>query len=137
MHGRTIELGSLLADAADRQRRLPVVPLLVERDGDYLLLPADDFTLQAGDQLLFASPLAAQRKLELTLRNANELDYVLTGNDHSGSLLGKLLAGARPGAAAIAARVKKFPDTGCYSAGRAVQFAISVKKHTLIYLTNT
>jgi hypothetical protein len=46
MHGRTIELGSLLADAADRQRRLPVVPLLVERDGDYLLLPADDFTLQ-------------------------------------------------------------------------------------------
>lgn len=93
MHGRTIELGSLLADAADRQRRLPVVPLLVERGTDYLLLPADDFTLQPGDQLLFASPLAAQRELELTLRNANELDYVLTGNDHSGSLLGKLLAG--------------------------------------------
>ena len=56
-------------------------------------MPADDFTLQADDQLLFASPLAAQRELELTLRNANELDYVLTGNDHSGSLLGKLLAG--------------------------------------------
>lgn len=69
------------------------MPLLVERGTDYLLLPADDFTLQAGDQLLFASPLAAQRELELTLRNANELDYVLTGNDHSGSLLGKLLAG--------------------------------------------
>lgn len=92
MHGRSIALGSLLLDAADRKCRLPVVPLLIERDGDYLLLPADDFSLQAGDQLLFASPLSAQRKLELTLRNANELDYVLSGNEHSGSLLGKLLS---------------------------------------------
>ena len=38
-------------------------------------------------------PLDVVAELELTLRNANELDYVLTGNDHSGSLLGKLLAG--------------------------------------------
>ncbi len=93
MHGRTIELGSLLADAADRQRRRPVGPLLGERGRAYLLFAADDAPLRVGGLLLFASPLAAQRELELTLRNANELDYVLTGNDRSGSLLGKLLAG--------------------------------------------
>ncbi len=92
MHDRPIRLGELLADAADRQQRLPVVPLLLERGNDYFLLPADDFALQAGDQLLFASPLMAQREVELTLRNANELDYVLTGRENSGSLLGKLLA---------------------------------------------
>lgn len=92
MHDKRIRLGDILVDAADRQHQLPVVPLLVERGSDYFLLPTDDFSLQAGDQLLFASPLAAQRRLELTLRNANELDYVLTGKENSGSLLGKLLA---------------------------------------------
>jgi len=92
MRDRAVCIGDILRDGADRERRLPVVPLLVERGSDYFLLPADDFRLQAGDQLLFASPLAAQRNLELTLRNANELDYVLSGQEHSGSLLGKLLA---------------------------------------------
>jgi len=92
MHDRPIRLGQLLVDAIDRQQRLPVVPLLLERGNDYMLLPGDDCLLQAGDQLLFASPLAAQRSLELTLRNANELDYVLTGRENSGSLLGRLLA---------------------------------------------
>ncbi|MBS1140942.1 MAG: TrkA-N [Proteobacteria bacterium] len=92
MHDKRIRLGDILVDAADRQHQLPVVPLLVERGSDYFLLPAGDFILQAGDQLLFASPLSAQRRLELTLRNANELDYVLTGKENSGSLLGKLLA---------------------------------------------
>ncbi len=92
MHNQSICLGDILRDGADRERRLPVVPLLVERGSDYFLLPAADFRLQAGDQLLFASPLAAQRDLELTLRNANELEYVLSGREHSGSLLGKLLA---------------------------------------------
>lgn len=87
-----VRLGDLFTDAADRTARLPVVTLLVERKGDYILLPGDDFMLNADDQLLFAGPLTAQRKLELTLRNLNELDYVLTGRENSGSLLGKLLA---------------------------------------------
>ena len=94
LHEQKILLGDILPDGANRELRLPVVPLLVERGSGYFLLPADDFRLQAGDQLLFASPLAAQRDLELTLRNANELEYVLTGHENSGSLLGKLL-GAR------------------------------------------
>ncbi|HLO65119.1 MAG TPA: NAD-binding protein [Azonexus sp.] len=94
MQDQKIRLGDILPDGANRECRLPVVPLLVERGSDYFILPGDDFRLRAGDQLLFASPLAAQRDLELTLRNANELAYVLTGHENSGSLLGKLL-GAR------------------------------------------
>ncbi len=92
LHERKICLGELLPSGADRSQRLPAVPLLVERGRDYVLLPADDFRLEAGDQLLFASPLATQRSLELTLKNANELNYVLSGDEHSGSLLGRLLA---------------------------------------------
>jgi voltage-gated potassium channel len=92
MNDQKICLGEILPDGAERSRRLPTVPLLVERGKDYILLPADDFVLRAGDQLLFASPRRAQRSLDLTLKNANELEYVLTGHENSGSLLAKLLA---------------------------------------------
>lgn len=92
MHDRKIRLGELLQSGSDRSRRLPVMPLLLERSNTRLMLPADDFPLQAGDRLLLASPHAVQQRLELTLQNANELDYVLTGKENSGSLLGRLLA---------------------------------------------
>jgi len=92
MHERRIRLADILPDGADRSRRLPAVALLIERGAECHLLPEDDFRLEAGDQLLMASPLPAQRDLELTLKNANELDFVLTGRENSGSLLGRLLA---------------------------------------------
>ena len=68
---------------------------VLERGSDCHLLPDDEFLLQAGDQLLMASTLPAQRDLELTLKNANELDFVLTGHENSGSLLARLLAPKR------------------------------------------
>ncbi len=92
INSRPIQLGEIMRDGADRSCRLPIVPLLVERDADSLLLPNETFVLQAGDRLLFASTLAARRDLELSLNNANELDFVLTGHENSGSLLGRLLA---------------------------------------------
>ena len=92
INSRPIQLGEIMRDGADRSCRLPIVPLLVERDADSLLLPNETLVLQAGDRLLFASTLAARRDLELSLNNANELDFVLTGHENSGSLLGRLLA---------------------------------------------
>ena len=92
INSRPIQLGEIMRDGADRSCRLPIVPLLVERDADSLLLPNETFVLQAGNRLLFASTLAARRDLELSLNNANELDFVLTGHENSGSLLGRLLA---------------------------------------------
>ena len=62
---RPIRLGEILPDGADRSQRLPAVPLLVERGTDCHLLPDDEFLLEAGDQLLMASPLYAQRDLEI------------------------------------------------------------------------
>ena len=92
INSRPIQLGEIMRDGADRSCRLPIVPLLVERDADSLLLPNETFVLQAGDRQLFASTLAARRDLELSLNNANELDFVLTGHENSGSLLGRMLA---------------------------------------------
>jgi hypothetical protein len=82
-----LALGDILRDSRERSERLPVVALMVERLGQAITLPPDDFVLDAGDNLLFASSLDARRRLELTLANANELAFVVHGRDNSGSWL--------------------------------------------------
>ena len=95
MQGRRIALGDILRDGTERSRPLPVATLLLRREDQVMLLPADDFPLAPGDELLLASTLAARRNLELTLHNPNELDYVLTGHETTGSWLSSRLAAHR------------------------------------------
>jgi len=95
MQARRIALGEILRDGTDRSQPLPATALLIRRDDRLVLLPPDDFPLAAGDELLIASSLAARRNLELTLHNPNELDYVLTGRELTGSLLSHWLAARR------------------------------------------
>lgn len=87
MSGERITLGVILRDGTDRSQPLAAIVLLVRRHRQDFLLPDDDFLLNAGDQLLLASTSAARRNFELTLHNPNELDYVLTGQEVSGSWL--------------------------------------------------
>jgi voltage-gated potassium channel len=95
MQGRHIALGEILRDGTDRSQPLPATALLIRRDDRLVLLPSDDFPLAAGDELLIASSLAARRNLELTLHNPNELDYVLTGCELTGSWISQWLAAHR------------------------------------------
>ena len=95
MQGRRIALGEILRDGTDRNQPLPTTALLIRRDDRLVLLPPDDFLLAPGDELLIASSLAARRNLELTLHNPNELDYVLTGRELTGSRLAHWLAARR------------------------------------------
>ena len=91
MHQQALKLGNILRDGTDRNRPLPAVALLVDREGSHILLPDDDFSLEAGDRVLLASSMGSRRNLELTLRNMNELDYVLSGNERNGSWLWRML----------------------------------------------
>ena len=91
MHDKRIKLAQILRDGTDRSQALAIVPLLIERDGDYFLLPGDDFPLLAGDHLLLASSHDTRRNLEYTLQNPNELDYVLDGENHASSWLWRKL----------------------------------------------
>ena len=95
MQGQRIALGDILRDGTDRSQKLPAATLLIRRGKELILLPPDDFHLVAGDELLLASSLSARRNLELTLDNPNELDYVLTGSEVSGSWLWSRLGPAR------------------------------------------
>lgn len=83
MHHEAFSLGDILRDGTDRSRTLPVIPLLVERADSFFLLPDERFPLAAGDQMLLASAMDTRRNLELTLRNLNELHYVLNGRERS------------------------------------------------------
>jgi Trk K+ transport system NAD-binding subunit len=76
-----VQIGHLLRDNADREARLPVTVLMVERKGMQQLLPEEGFELQAGDALLIAGQHAARSVLNLTLQNLNALEFILTGCD--------------------------------------------------------
>jgi len=93
MHDQAFRLEQILRDGTDREQPLAIVPLLIERDGAYFLLPPGDFPLIAGDHLLLASSFRTRRNLEFTLQNANELDYVLNGEKHASSWLWQKLSG--------------------------------------------
>lgn len=88
---KRITVGDLLRDNGDRDTPLPVVVLMIERNGRFFLLPEDGFSLISEDSLLVAGQHSARSVLKLTLQNANALDYVLTGNDHRGGWLWQTL----------------------------------------------
>ena len=90
-------LGEILRDGRDRTQPLAAVALMVERGDECFLLPDDNFRLAADDHLLLASPLDTRHNLALTLHNENELTYVLTGQEQSGSWLWQRLRGMPPG----------------------------------------
>ncbi|NJD23853.1 MAG: potassium channel protein [Betaproteobacteria bacterium] len=92
MRDGSFTLADVLRDGTDRSTRLPVVVLLVDRAGDLIVLPDDEFALAAGDELLLAGRHRARRNLDFTLDNANELDYVLDGREDSGTWFGRWLA---------------------------------------------
>jgi voltage-gated potassium channel len=90
-------VGLLLRDSADREVILPAIVLMIERDGKTILLPNDDFVLKAGDALLLAGDHSVRAILNLTLKNANALRYVLTGEDRRGGWLWQYLASRKEG----------------------------------------
>jgi Trk K+ transport system NAD-binding subunit len=94
--GAPATLRDLRRDTSDRDRQLPCVALLLARAGTRIELPPDATELAPGDELLFAGRDRARLAMLRMLRNANTAEYVLTGRDHTASLLGRLLGPAKP-----------------------------------------
>ena len=74
-----VRLGDLLGSPFARDRRLPLVPLMVNRGADNLLMPPEDLLLEPGDVLLAAGGKGARRGWDATFAQADSLDYVLPG----------------------------------------------------------
>ncbi|HEX9171676.1 MAG TPA: NAD-binding protein [Telluria sp.] len=90
-NGAAVSVGQVLRDNADREAPLPAIILMVVRRERSFLLPGDELALAAGDALLIVGQHAARSALELTLQNANALEYVLTGRDRRGGRLWQFL----------------------------------------------
>jgi len=79
MKGRKVTLPHLLSDPGERTRPLPAICLLLKREGQRLVLPADDLVLKAGDRLLFCGRHSARDRMDWCLQNYHALKYILTG----------------------------------------------------------
>jgi voltage-gated potassium channel len=90
-------LGDLLRSPEDRERHLRVVPLLLLRDGQAVLTPADDTVLQADDELLLAGQGPDRRQLQGTLINDSTAAYALFGEHVPLSWVWRKLARKQPG----------------------------------------
>lgn len=93
---RTLTVGDLLRDPADRENVLPVVPLLVLRGADVIELPPADCVLRAGDLILLAGRHVGRRRLADTLERDATRDYVLTGRHVPVGWLWQRVSGQRP-----------------------------------------
>ncbi len=90
--GKDIRLGHVVTDPGDRGLRLPCLPLLLKRDGHFLLLPDTREALQAGDQILFCGRYGAQERMQWTLNNVNVLHYIETGTTRPDGLVWRAIA---------------------------------------------
>ncbi|GIM88412.1 potassium channel family protein [Paractinoplanes toevensis] len=70
-------LGDLVRSPQDRDRQVAAVPLLLLRGDEATLGPADDVTVEPGDQLLFVGHPMARRALIDTMINRATSEYVL------------------------------------------------------------
>ena len=79
LDGRSLRLGDLLRDPADRDQTLNVIPLTLLRDGKRTMTPAGDVMLRADDQLLLAGRLRDRAALDATLTQGFTASYVVDG----------------------------------------------------------
>lgn len=78
---KTITLGDLTRDPAERDGALSCVPLMMERRGRCVMLPADSKSVQRGDEIVFCGTENSAQILKATLNNPYTLHYLVTGNE--------------------------------------------------------
>ena len=76
-----LTLRHLVTDPRERNDRLPVIPLLLEHEGERLLLPDLGTRVRPGDRLLLCGREGARWAMDWTLYDRHVLRYILTGED--------------------------------------------------------
>ncbi|QEP44981.1 potassium transporter TrkA [Ectothiorhodospiraceae bacterium BW-2] len=78
--GRTIALHQLLRDPHDREKRLPIVALMVQtRGGERIFVPEGEYEVAYRDKILFFSRLGFRYRQQWLLCDGYLLYHVLTG----------------------------------------------------------
>lgn len=77
--GLVVTLGDVLRDPADRQARLPCVPLVMQSGDAVIVMPDLTRPLASGDEILLCGREHALHLLESTLASDYTLRYLMTG----------------------------------------------------------
>ncbi len=96
----TARLGDLLRDPTNRDRSLPVVPVLLHHGTDHRVGPDEKQVIVPGDTLVLAGRSEARRALDTTLHDPATRAYVVDGSMVPTTWLGRRLqqaAGGRSG----------------------------------------
>lgn len=94
-HGKPLSLEMLTRDPANRDRQLPLVPLLLLRGRQTLLMPEAETTLELDDRILFCGTPAAKASQPLLLINRKALGYVIDGTEMPDGLIWRWLSSRR------------------------------------------
>ena len=91
-HDISVSLDHLVRDPHDRDIKLNLVPLLLVRDKEPILLPDHTFQIKRNDQILFCGLPNAKIALSHTLNNPKILSYIINGEIVPDSLLWRWLS---------------------------------------------
>lgn len=73
------QLNCLFSDPRERTERLNCMPLLLDRQGNHILLPQGNEMLELGDQILWCGKSSSFTWMGWTLRDSFILNYLATG----------------------------------------------------------
>ncbi|NOQ63892.1 MAG: potassium transporter [Methyloprofundus sp.] len=90
--GEEVLLGDIISVPTERNRELEVVPFLIQSGKEQIILPTNDYKIQAGDQLLFCGTAAAKKLVRSTINNEYTLYYLRTGKFMPKSYIGRWFA---------------------------------------------
>lgn len=87
---QTLFLSLLRISLYNKDLRNNVVPLLLQRENDIILLPEWEYEIKIGDKILLACDSHAKNDIEYICQNINEFYYALTGKEKKTILKGFL-----------------------------------------------
>lgn len=91
-----VVLGDLQRDPRGRDNALECLPLLlVRRNHEALLFPADEVALEPGDEILFSGKGWVMERMKWVLQNHNALRYVQTGEERASGYLWRHFVGEK------------------------------------------
>lgn len=92
---KPICLGTLTRDPHNLAGQLSCVPLVLERQGQRHMLPAADFKLLPGDNVLLCGTGSSETLLSATMNNAYTLHYIVHGSEEPRGYLFRWIEGIK------------------------------------------
>ncbi|MEN8178688.1 MAG: NAD-binding protein [Pseudomonadota bacterium] len=89
--GIQVTLQTLLNDPRDRNRTLKMIPLMLLRHNERVLLPDLSTNIEKNDHILFVGARPAKNRMLWTLQNDHALSYILTGESRPQGLFWRWL----------------------------------------------